>query len=260
MDRLGAESVEFRDLCTARSSCPGNSNRVWRCPIKKILWNVLVLALLASCVGDGLALSAAPKRPRARRVTCGITRIIDCPAEGCGGDAKLNVSKNREDIPTSVEDWTIGRILALDSDTPTTWKRGQNRDAVIALGEGTAIRVEAFLVHANVTGTPESTNCRLSGARDNDYHLLLVSRATDGKRKGVVVEITPRLRPAAWSIAKLRRLARDRKRVRVTGYLLFDSAHPQPSLSYRGTAWEIHPVTSFEVETSSGWVDLEIVE
>lgn len=221
---------------------------------------LFALVLMVSCAAESFDVSAASRRGRKRPYRCGVTRVVDCPIEGCGGDAKLNVNKNRTDRPVDTEDWTIGRILALDVDSPTTWKRGQDRYGVEALGEGRSVRVEAFLTHANVTGTPETTNCRLNGERNNDYHLLLVGRKNDRNQKGVVAEITPRLREAGWTIAKLRKLASKRTRVRVSGYLLFDSAHTQPALTYRGTAWEIHPVTRFEIETKGGWVGLEDVE
>jgi hypothetical protein len=81
----------------------------------------------------------------------------------------------------------------------------------------------------------------------------------------VTAEITPRLRKAGWELRKLRRLARDRAYVRATGWLMLDTFHLTHRALRRSTNWEIHPVTKFEVCTTTraqciagnGWVDLE---
>jgi hypothetical protein len=78
------------------------------------------------------------------------------------------------------------------------------------------------------------------------------------------VEITPRFCPDGWTLEKLKKLARRKAFVRVQGWQLYDSMHTG-TFSWRGTSWEIHPVTKFEVctgskqgcEQGSGWTLLE---
>lgn len=54
--------------------------------------------------------------------------------------------------------------------------------------------------------------------------------------------------------------------MKVTGWLMFDSRHTKITESTpRATAWEVHPVTDFEVcddtraacDNEQGWVELE---
>jgi hypothetical protein len=80
----------------------------------------------------------------------------------------------------------------------------------------------------------------------------------------VTAEVTPRVRPDGWTFSKLDQLGNQKAFVRVTGWLTLDTQHISRPL-VRSTNWEIHPVTKFEVCTStvtkcragSGWVNLE---
>jgi hypothetical protein len=194
-----------------------------------------------------------------------ITSLDDCPDTGCGrgGDGELNRKKNRTSSPDDVEVRTLGQIRAMSE--PDTWQTGQDRSS-IANGEDKAVVVRAYLIDARQSG-PETTNCRLTGAANNDWHLDLVSFRSGPRSvraSAVSAEVTPRLRKDGWTMAKLRRLSRDRTYVRVTGWLMLDTMHIRRPL-VRSTNWEIHPVTKFEVCTSSitdcrngnGWEDLE---
>ena len=88
-----------------------------------------------------------------------------------------------------------------------------------------------------------------------------------------VVELTPRVREALnqdssrLQAQKLKSIAKQGLRVRVSGWLLFDEEHPEQlrdrtsasgtlSRQRRATLWEIHPVMKLEIQTASGWVDL----
>jgi hypothetical protein len=106
--------------------------------------------------------------------------------------------------------------------------------------------VEAFLIGVKQEG-PETTNCR---RRDlHDYHLWMVDTQGQTKAQAVVVEITPRWRAAnaGWRVQTLRRLAQQRAKVRITGWLMFDTDHPDQIGKTRGGLWEIHPITTIEV-------------
>jgi len=203
---------------------------------------------------------------RKKKKPC-VDTLTKCPDEGCGGDPKLNTLKNREDKPTSaaIEEWKLAQIISLNEEAPTSWKSGSNRDELEELGEGTAVVVKGWLINAHVTKTPETCNCHLTGEENNDFHLNLVPRKADPMDDSVVIEMSPRKRNPKWNIKTLEALSDTVVYVRVTGWLMFDSAHANFSHMPRSTAWEIHPVTKFEVCQSTkakcdkgiGWKALE---
>jgi hypothetical protein len=45
--------------------------------------------------------------------------------------------------------------------------------------------------------------------------------------------------------------------VRISGWLMFDPEHAAAFGKYRGTLWEIHPITKIEVLRNNNWVDLD---
>lgn len=199
--------------------------------------------------------------------------INSCPAAGCGGgDPKLNTIKNRLDVPTEIPElWTFPEILHLEAERPTQWMEGQDRTEVQDMGEDTPIRLTGYLFGAHAGG-PETCNCRLSGAENNDIHINIIQNSTDKITESIVTEMSPRMRAAhpGWNKAQdlLDQLTANGKKpyVQVTGYLLFDSEHVTRSGGPRATIWEIHPVTAFEVCTSAtaavcdkgnNWVALE---
>ena len=186
---------------------------------------------------------------RRRKQPC-VQTLAQCDNDGCGGDPKLNAKKNITQAATDPEDWTLSQIVALNEESPDSWSSGRDRGELEELAEGTPVRVKGYLIDAFVTRTPESTNCFLRGPENNDFHLNLVRRSDLDKSQSVVVEITPRFRLDGWEISKLEALADGSKYVRVTGYLMFDTAHPGAS-NHRATAWEVHPVTKFEACVST---------
>jgi hypothetical protein len=219
------------------------------------LAGLLGLALFASTMPTGaqLQLAACPRTVRS---------IADCPDDGCGrgGDGPLNRMKNRTEQPASPEEQTLAFLRGLRQ--PRRWPLGQERSS-LAANESRAVVVTAILRDARASGS-ETTNCQLSGRANNDFHLDLVSRRNDPKARAVTAEVTPRVRPAGWTFGKLDTLGNRKMFVRVTGWLTLDTQHVSNPL-VRSTNWEIHPVTKFEVCTStvtacrggSGWVALE---
>ena len=232
-------------------------------PLTKRIGTALLAAGLAFTV-----LAPAAGGQRRRKQPC-VSTLAQCDADGCGGDAKLNAKKNITQAATGAEDWMISQVIALNEESPESWSSGRDRGELEELGEGEAVRVKGYLIDAFVTRTPESTNCFLRGTENNDFHLNLVRRSDLDKSQSVVAEITPRFRPSGWDITKLQALADARRYVRVTGYLMFDSAHPGAS-NHRATAWEIHPVTRFEAcvstvtrcnqDAAGAWRRLEVLQ
>lgn len=83
----------------------------------------------------------------------------------------------------------------------------------------------------------------------------MASRAEDA----IVVEVTPRIRAehVHWDPGSIKALADEKKRVRISGWLLFDPYHPGHLGKFRVTLWEIHPIMQIEVEQDGVWVTLD---
>lgn len=178
---------------------------------------------------------------------------VDCPPEGTAKRARaqeLNRLKNRDHVPDSaiIRDVTLEELLRTS-----------------APGRGTlritdAVRVTAYVADVRIAG-PESCNCMRSDHWYRDTHIELTMhpmQASD-KSKLVVAEVTPRFRDRMkargidWSQRALRDAFHGRW-VRITGWLFFDEVHDDESANssdgdhiWRGTAWEIHPVTDIVV-------------
>jgi len=194
---------------------------------------------------------------------CGVTSIGACPIEGCGGDANLNRRKNVTAIPdpSIVEDFTFNKMLYLLF--PAAWTRGAERSLLTGWGEGKAVRLKVRIQKAKASGH-ETPNCHLKLQENNDFHIVLTRIRNQTEEDSITAEITPRIRPTGWTLSKLRNLADDQAYVRVTGYLMLDTEHLNDATPVRLTHWEIHPVTAFEVctttktacDSGTGWEDL----
>jgi len=127
--------------------------------------------------------------------------------------------------------------------------------------------VEGFLAMAK-DGGKEGVNCG-SGTR-LDTHLELVSTDAEdpktNRRNHVVAEVTPWFHEAipSWSTNALGAFASyvggysganhgPPTKIRVFGYLFYDEAHATGASQWRGTAWEVHPVTRIEVWKDGVW-------
>jgi hypothetical protein len=120
-----------------------------------------------------------------------------------------------------------------------------------------AAAVEGYVV-AVYAGGVESANGFSLFRRDT--HVEVGLRPDSPPRERVILEVTPRARDWAkgrgmdWSHAALARDLTGR-RCRFEGWLLFDVNHadesenvrPGAPSNWRGTAWELHPVTLIRV-------------
>jgi hypothetical protein len=174
-----------------------------------------------------------------------------CPAAGFGlspEGRELNRLKNRTAIPRPADfdaAVTLQRMLE-SGDDHGRWSTSR------------AARVEGYVVSV-ANGPMELTNCYLPCSRDIHIHVGLKPDASP--REQVVLEITPRMREWArrqgwdWSAEKLKSEMLDHW-CAFEGWLLFDSHHAQESENlvpgragnWRATAWEIHPITNFEIK------------
>jgi hypothetical protein len=123
--------------------------------------------------------------------------------------------------------------------------------------EATGVTFEGILIAVRQQ-KQEASNCERADL--NDYHIWIAPPdSRQFKANGMVVEATPRWKGAnpAWSLTALRKLAAQRARVRITGWLLFDQEHPDEVGRSRATAWEIHPITRIEVFTNRRYRELQ---
>lgn len=182
--------------------------------------------------------------------------------EGLGGDPILNRLKNRISEPKTVNDFTVPQVIAIVNDV-LTQEGKRRRDKWYPSArlfaeekESWGVRVTGFLLRAKQSGI-ESANGYIDSLRD--YHLWIADKPTAEKRTTVVAEITPRWKVVhpEWRLRTFKRLSDQKAKVRVTGWLLWDQAHGSEIDRSRGTSWEVHPVTKFEVWTNNEWRELK---
>lgn len=181
-----------------------------------------------------------------------------CPPQGDATKSKerqLNVLKARTDAPTDddVDDTAdIGALLEPGDDT-LRWT------------SDTAVEITAFVLGVR-DGGAASSNCHSSNPADHDTILDLSADANafDAGHK-IVAVITPQGRRIMagngvdWSIGAIA-AKYTQHYVTIRGWMLFNTAAAGRSLNSaplakngitRATAWEIHPVTSIELDTNS---------
>jgi len=211
--------------------------------------------------------------------------LAECLPGGCSTDhdvdGSLNELKNIGADDPAAEGSAEPRTLRSMKDLPdpADFELGGSRKEFQDAGEGTKIRVTAFLLTAKAEGG-ESCNCEIDDSKqknkdigvNTDNHLVLVSAATvkkfpiaDGvdvngwkqvlarrEAESITAEFTPRVRLAHPNftraavrplILKARQMALP---VRVTGLLMFDSQHFLEHPLRRVNNWEIHPILKLE--------------
>ena len=216
-----------------------------------------------------------------------------CPPEGEDSgdpvhpfDPDLNKLKNRIDEPEEPKKVTIDQILSLPKIAAEKLKEPRAKWLPMTLAEvsqfeGTPVSVEGFLAGVREEGK-ESCNCGASAPSRVDWHCWLTKSApemvkdvhhgveTTGDELGsaVVCETTPRVRAMDkhmhWNLQEFENFVRQKKRVRLTGWIMFDQIHSDqlPGASptekpRRGTLWEVHPITKVEVQENDTWRDLD---
>src|SRR5579859_7278404 len=129
----------------------------------------------------------------ARKAAVGQPLVIDgtelCGAEGDSSNPQtqaLNENKNRTDLPGDSDyveiKWDDLKDLPADR---------------VADFQGAPVTVVGFLSHkVQVETGGESTNCHLHAPEQVDWHMYLTNARSEGIADAVIVETTPRTRPA----------------------------------------------------------------
>lgn len=184
-----------------------------------------------------------------------------CPPVGKGGDAQLNLLKNRTDPGDYVP-------VSFDALTTLTWPKNVERESMQSWSEashnfisqyaGTPISVEGYIVNLR-EGTPDPANCNWVNSSYLDWHLSFTKGPRDERSQAVLAEVTPRIRlNHRWTVDAIHNLIMgDHVPVRLSGWLYFDPEHPGDLGLTRSTLWEINPVMQIEVLDKTRWVPLD---
>jgi len=173
-----------------------------------------------------------------------------CPESGFAFSSErreLHRLKNRTELPqlSDFDNAVTLQTMLQGGDDHNRWSQTR------------AARVEGYVVSV-ANGPFEATNCYAPCSRDIHIHVGL--RPDAPPREQVVLEVTPRMQKWAtgqgwdWSEESLRGTMLNRW-CSFEGWLFFDSHHagesetnaPGRADNWRATAWEIHPITNFEI-------------
>ncbi|PYP41924.1 MAG: hypothetical protein DMD43_04790 [Gemmatimonadetes bacterium] len=203
---------------------------------------------------------ASPPAPPAAEVHVAAGEFDGCPAEGRVSRnyshahelEALNRLKNRSALPADAD---------LDSTVTLARLLGDGTDDSGRFDTGKAAEITGYVLHVKPGGQSETGNCRKTDSLHRDTHIELTLSPSDTLEiRRVIVEVTPRWRAAMhaagtdWLTATLRQTI-ENKWVRIRGWLLFDdehkgqaeNTHPRGDSNWRGTVWEIHPITALTV-------------
>jgi hypothetical protein len=213
-------------------------------------------------------------------------------------DAYLNEFKNRTSWANpQVQKWftDLGAFQDLEKQLPNSLGKSNHADYVSelsTLGEGEIGGLMGYLYAVKAEGK-ESSNCQLDPGQNNenvDFHIyigfdpavagrLQNKAATQADKpqmnpKSVIIEMTPHYRAQfhpEWTLSAVQ--AEVGRQVKITGQLMVDNEHyissqdcgreDHTASCWRGTVWELHPVTDFQVcakepceQVSGDWVPL----
>jgi hypothetical protein len=167
-------------------------------------------------------------------------------------------------------------------------------DQLADIGQGNIYQAVGYLYYA-IPGGIETCNCKLKSPDDKDIHLGvgfdsemaksiangdIKNRGTEAdpavQQTSIIVEMTPFFRETFhpdWTLKKVQ--SAEGHQIKVVGQLIVDNEHNEEDQNcafpnageecWRGSAWELHPVTSFFVcsttqactADSSAWVALD---
>ncbi len=183
------------------------------------------------------------------------------PPEGTGGDPELNREKNRWVAPQNYTDMSISAIIAMNHDQLSSMgkvmrsKWTSDAIAEAAADEGKAVRVTGYLAHAKESG---SEACNGKSEVYHDFHIWITESPEENKNQGIIVEATPFWKEQFpdWQLKTFEHLANQHAKVRVSGWILWDEEHGDEVGKSRGSLWEIHPFTKFEVFSGGSWQDI----
>jgi hypothetical protein len=206
----------------------------------------------------------------------------DGNAKPDSGGAAQNEVKNNLAAKGPVKEITIKDLAFLETETaknkdyeswsglhpPKTRKPFQKMN--FDLKEGRLVQITAYIYEAHTAdlSSGESVNCGIGTSKrakhkvkkpeaeeSNDIHIALVetkeeTTEEDAECESVTAEVIPHFRPAVWDESLFKSTLQG-KLVRLTGQLMYDSAHKpcsedEEASPARQSSWEIHPIYKVE--------------
>ena len=179
------------------------------------------------------------------------TDYKNCRACGTAKSGKaqaLNVQKNRDESADEVEVLTVPQI-----------RKPSNNDTFTA---DMPVEVTGFVASVVSGGDRETCNCGRGDLRDIHINLVATPQERNNPTRYVIVEITPRWQGQfgfdSSDYQQMLQQVRDEiegKWVLFQGWMMYDYIHagesestaPHRQGNWRATAWEVHPVTYYEV-------------
>lgn len=161
-------------------------------------------------------------------------------------------------MPERFYDVSLASIISLPWPVAATLhKRSQWSSSLkseVWANEGKPVRVIGYLAHLKVEG-PETPNCHGSEEKYRDWHIGIASVPTSAGKERLIIETTPRVRSAhpEWDKQVVNKIIDQKIPVRISGWLMFDPAHPEEVGKSRATLWEIHPIMTIEVREGNAW-------
>jgi hypothetical protein len=226
--------------------------------MKQITIICLTAILLAICL---VSCSKNTEEPAAKTSPSDFHGI---PPGGIGGDSIHNTLKNRWYIPKIYDDVSISGIMnfphthldSMGSKDRKNWTSSSLNEA--AVSEMLGVRTTGFLIASKEEG-PES--CNGNSPLYVDFHLWIADSAGKNKAQALIAEATPYWKEQfpKWVINTFDSLAIKKVPVRISGWIMWDEDHPDDLGKFRGSLWEIHPMTKFEVYDAGNWHELALL-
>ena len=181
--------------------------------------------------------------------------------DGIGGDPLLNDQKNRWTAPTALLQLSVSQIMALPhSELSSMGKEDRKKWTATAIAQADASESHGVQVVGYLAKAKESGSEACNGKSDalHDFHIWITESPGENKNQGIIIEATPYWKEQfpAWTLQAFEKLALNNAKVRILGWLLWDDEHADEVGKSRGSLWEVHPFTKFEVEIGGSWKEL----
>src|SRR6185369_17245593 len=154
-------------------------------------------------------------------------------------EAAMNRMKNRDDVGTIDHSITIQDLIKSPEQTD--------------LDENTAVEITAFVADVIKGTSKETCNCARKDIADIHIDVVAKQKDRNNNDKYVIVEISPRFQEQLGDLKAVKKMITG-KWVKFTGWLTYDYKHRSNARNvkkkgniWRATAWEVHPVTAFEI-------------
>ena len=173
--------------------------------------------------------------------SCTVLDQNQCPLEGSAPDQHKKESNRLKNRNTELKPGA--KIISIEEVLKDGDDHGRFSDSDYVSIEGYVAQIKS--------GGAESCNCNSTDEKSHDVHLYIGKTGNDEKKDCFIAEATPAFK-AKHSIHYDELKG---KKVRITGYMLYDTEHKGSAVNscrkcanvWRKTVWEIHPVVKLEI-------------